>query len=98
MKEENDSAITTKNSNPSKPLLQKVSTFTTKIQDNNTKWTEAHNLIVLLHVFHLFYAVIKKCQASILVTHKTALFNKAAEYLRFGEMRVELCIGTVSAF
>lgn len=55
-------------------------------------------LTVLQHSFHLFYAVIKKCQASILVTHKTALFNKAAEYLCFGEMCVEFCIGTVSAF
>lgn len=98
MKEENDSEITTKNAKPSKHLLQRVPTFTTKNQDNNTKWTEVYNIIVLLHIFHLFYAVIKKCQASILVTHKTALFNKAAEYLRFGEMCVELCIGTVSAF
>lgn len=98
MKEENDSAITTKNSSPSKHLLKKVSTLTTKNQDNNTKWTEAYNLIVLLHVFYLFYAVIKKCQASILVTHKTALFNKAAEYLCFSEMCVELGIGAVSAF
>lgn len=94
----NDRAITMKNPNPSKHFLQRLSIFTTKTQDNSTKGTEACNLIVLLHIFHLFYAVIKKCQASILVAHKTALFNKAAEYLRFGEMRVELCIGTVSTF
>lgn len=47
---------------------------------------------------HLLNAVVKKGQASVLVTDKGALFNEADEYLGLGELGVELLVCAVSAF
>lgn len=52
---------------------------------------------MLTAYFHLFNAVIKEGQASVLITDKGALFDEANKNLSLGQLRVKLLMGTVPA-